>query len=257
MGIDLLDVSFRLEKTTGVKLTADDWSGLASDKDIVVGDVYTLLICRLGLAHNIRTDIELNESVWHQVQAAVARISNKSPVEITMETTLDNLFPQETRRERWSALQGELGLGIPHLENSATDQRWISATSLLCILIPFAIVVTCVSVADSRGVPAFVFAGGISLSCFLALNAVRLALSRTIWEPRRDCFPGQLVNVKELCRRVRDINAHRFIGRPLSKDLDDGLKVWIDLKAALVDALGVDDDEVTMQARLIKDLGAA
>ncbi|MDA1231469.1 MAG: hypothetical protein O2856_11895 [Planctomycetota bacterium] len=256
MGIDLLDVSFRLEKTTGVMLTADDWSGLASDKDIVVGDVYTLLICRLGLAHEIRTDIELNESIWHQVQAAVSRISSKSPVEITMETTLDNLFSKETRRTRWSTLRKELGLGIPHLENSATDQRWISASSLLCILIPLAIFATCVSVAYGRGVTAFVFAGGISLICFLALNAVRLALSRTIWEPRRVCFPRQVVNVKELCRRVRDINAHRLIGRPLSKDLDDGRKIWIDLKAALVDALGVDDEEITMQARLIKDLGA-
>ena len=92
MGIDLLDVSFRLEKTTGVKLMADDWSALVVENDICVGDLYSLLICRLDLSHEIRTDIELNETVWHRVQAAVARISNKSPADITMEMTLCELF---------------------------------------------------------------------------------------------------------------------------------------------------------------------
>lgn len=69
-------------------------------------------------------------------------------------------------------------------------------------------------------------------------------------------LPHGVETVKDLCRRIRDLNAFRLICRPLSQDLDECQKIWTSLKDCLVNSLGVDDDEVTMDARLIKDLGA-
>lgn len=50
MGIDLLDVSFRLERTCGVKVTRDDWEELyygGESRDIIVGDLFGLIRKRI------------------------------------------------------------------------------------------------------------------------------------------------------------------------------------------------------------------
>ena len=256
MGMDLLDISFRLEKNTGVQISMDDWSSLFRENDVSVGDLYSLLICRSKLSDDLRTDMELNESVWVRVQSAVVRMLKKDVSEINLTMPLSNLFPVASRRENWEALRKELDLSTPSLKNSARDQRWISIGWLMCILMPAALFgVGCFSL-PSFGMPAYAFAGICSLLSGLALTAVQSTLARRVWEPRRTNFPDNMLTLKELCRRVRDINAHRLIRRSVSQDLDEGLRLWESLKESLVDALGVDESEITMQARLVKDFGA-
>ena len=210
-----------------------------------------------GNLDDMGMNMSLNQmDVWHQVQSVVARVAKKHVAEINLAMPLDELFPLESRIEQWKALRKELNLATPNLEYSVHDQRWISAASLMCIAVPTAIIAFGCYLASTMGVSVFVAAVILSLLCNIALIAVRLALLRSVWELRRTGFPFKIQTLKELCRRVRDINAHRLIGRGVSQDLDEGLRIWASLKEALVDALGVDDCEIIMQARLIRDLGA-
>ena len=257
MGIDLMDISFRLEKNSGVKMSRDDWPSLVRDNDIMVGDLYSLLICRSKLSEDLRADMELNESVWFRVQSAVAGISGKEVSEINLGISLNELFPMEERREQWEALRKELDLSTPSLENTTRDQRWISTGWLMRIAVPTILLASgCFSFPFFSSTATYVMEViGCLLSCAV-VNAIQSTLVRRYWEPRRTNFPDKMLTLKEFCRRVRDINAHRLMGRRVSQDLDEGLRLWESLKVSLIDALGVEESNITMQARLVKDLGA-
>jgi hypothetical protein len=79
--------------------------------------------------------------------------------------------------------------------------------------------------------------------------------SRRYWELRRSNFPPEVLTVKELCRRMRDLNVTRFMPVLTLRQADRDLDLWNKLKQTLVDALGVDEDEVRHEAGLIRDLG--
>lgn len=49
MGLDLLEIQFRIEKTFDVKLSTTDFADLAHDRDIAVGDIYSVLLTKLRL----------------------------------------------------------------------------------------------------------------------------------------------------------------------------------------------------------------
>ncbi len=116
MGIDLLDVSFRIEKTTGVRLDQSDWQSLAMNGDVTVGDLYSMILCRLKYDADVKTDIQLNESVWQQTRSALAKIADRPPTEVTMQNRLEELLPESSRPEMWKSLQQDLKLSLPLLE---------------------------------------------------------------------------------------------------------------------------------------------
>src|SRR4051794_33861614 len=64
MGIDILDVSYRIEKVLSVKVSNDDWELLSKSNDVAVGDLYDLLLGRLGLQDVARNDFRMNHEFW-------------------------------------------------------------------------------------------------------------------------------------------------------------------------------------------------
>ena len=71
----------------------------------------------------------------------------------------------------------------------------------------------------------------------------------------RDCSrDNEITTVKDLCRTVLAVNYADFC-RSTEIPLDDRcLDIWERLTAILVDTLGVERDDVTFHARLVKDL---
>lgn len=53
MGMDLLDVAFRVEKSFGISLEASDFQQLVRDRDIVVGDLYALILRRIRIVKDL------------------------------------------------------------------------------------------------------------------------------------------------------------------------------------------------------------
>lgn len=258
MGIDLLDVSFRLENTTGVRLSQSDWQSLAMNGDVTVGDLYSLLLCRLKYDANVKTDIQLNETVWQQTRLAIAQVANVPMPDVTMQRSLEELLPESSRPEMWKRLQETLKLSVPLLElPPSLRRRRVLEVNVILLAIPLVPAGVLWSILlrdqhpDSLWFLPIVFVLSTLISA--ALYSVR---HHSYWERRRRVLPRGVETVKELCRRIRDLNAFRLIGRPLSQDLDECQKIWTSLKDCLINALGVDEDEVTMEARLIKDLGA-
>jgi hypothetical protein len=76
----------------------------------------------------------------------------------------------------------------------------------------------------------------------------------SILSPLRNRFSLGMTTVKDLCRAVLATNYADFCGHAEIPLDDRAVVVWEKLTAILVDALGVDADEVTFRSRLVKDL---
>jgi hypothetical protein len=90
MGLDLLDLTFRLERTFGVKVSRDQLSKMASQNepaDIKVGELFEFIrrqIYTFGVL-----DLEMDaEAVWLISQGAVSDALGVEPDEVTKDKWL-------------------------------------------------------------------------------------------------------------------------------------------------------------------------
>lgn len=63
-GLDLLDIKFRIERAYHIHVPQDDLVQLARRGDIVVGDVYEMILQKLQLCDVGRYDLRLNRYLW-------------------------------------------------------------------------------------------------------------------------------------------------------------------------------------------------
>jgi hypothetical protein len=178
---------------------------------------------------------------------------------VTLSHRLEALLPEPSRPKLWKRFQEALQLSVPLLElpRSVLRRQTIEAFMILLVVpvIP-ATIVASKFLRDNE--PNRWWVIPIVYVCsILACSQIYSGGGRlSHWERHRRVLPTGIETVKDLCRRVRDLNAFRLIGRPSAQNVDECEKVWSSLKECLVNALGVDHDEVTLQARFIRDLGA-
>jgi hypothetical protein len=90
MGIDLLDLAFRLERQLGVRVSPDQFSNLAirnDPPDIRVGDLFDLL-CG-GVPESGVLDLELDaDTLWPIYQRAISDALGVDPDEVTKDKGL-------------------------------------------------------------------------------------------------------------------------------------------------------------------------
>ena len=105
MGLDVLDVTFRIEKAFQIELRKDDLMGLVRDQDITVGDLYELVLKKMHLRDVGRYDIRLNQQLWKGMQFVLHAATGTPLNEIQLSVPLETLFPRPTRRMTWDALR--------------------------------------------------------------------------------------------------------------------------------------------------------
>ncbi len=238
MGVDLLDVSFRIERELGVSLKPEDWYELARDRqDFTAGQLYQLIQQRLELQKLAHLDLSVNERFWRTLQASISRVRGCPTSAVQLSTALNDVFAAETLREDLLAVEQDSGFQVPllHLQRAP-------ATEAVLIII---------------GVTAAILAAALEryLDSMLLLAAFGAAAGCVSYLSRGTDLRRfqQMKTVKSLCRYVRDNNLER-IG-PRSPAVANSADVWRRLKDVIVDSLGVDDDEVCRDAWFVRDLG--
>ena len=245
MGIDFLDITFRIEKEFEVDLSGDDLDSIVRDRDISVGDLYELVLGKLHLRDFARYDVRLNYALWTEVRDLIHSVTRVPLVQIELKTPLETLFPRKGRRARWQSLREASPYRVRKLEYPR-----IARTAAFLL----AVVMAMFDQFHIWRVP-----GAKWLWPLLALLAVWMLVetyAKVLWilAPLRTRFPSGMTTVKDLCRAVLATNYADF-WRHAEVPLDDRcLVVWEQLTAILVEALGVDADEVTFRSRLVKDL---
>ena len=237
MGMDILDLTFRLESKFDVEITSSDWAELAKDGDCTVQELYELLLTRQEQQQLARRNVSVNAEVWRKTRQAIATIRGISNESLTLATPLAEVFGQHVNPKDWRRLEQETAYHWPRL-------IWPSMTLAGLWVVTLFFLVT--------------FMSRFSLAIFLlqvAVYAILLALGLSLArEKYRNRIPPHLNTLKELCRKIRDMNLSSIELPHLAADRATP-QHWRKLQACLVDALGVDADEITPHARLVADLG--
>lgn len=249
MGVDLLDVSFRIEREWGVEVSMDDWHALGTEGqgDIEVGAIYELVLGKLGIVDFGRREVRLNEALWWEVRTLLAEVCEVPEEAIELGTPMEALFPRDCRRQRWTQLRRRCGGRLQDL-----DYPPGVATA------GFAVAVAMVFAEIFRpwqlGGPLWlrVVVGMLGLWMFAETYLKVMDLFATF----RTRIPATMPTAKELCRAVLAANYGAICREANAGREDAAAAVWERLRGIMVDALGVDGEEVTFRSRLFRDLGA-
>ncbi len=111
MGIDALDLVFRLEKRLGITISRHEAAATLFD---TVGTIHRFLVAKLN---GECRSVPKMESLFTEVVKAVNQITGRW--RLTSSLDLNRRFPPATRAANWRALEEALEITLPKLEDSA------------------------------------------------------------------------------------------------------------------------------------------
>jgi hypothetical protein len=244
MGIDLLDVQFRIETVFGLQLEQEffhkiidkhhpNWQMPGQPRpDVTVGRIYDELLERLRRENRLEGDYsQLRTLTLHSVLDSLKRSLERS--DLAAETPVTELLPPPLNRAAWNRLAASLEIEPPLIPWSTLTQVSYNGGCLVVVGIWFA---------------AFLFEAPLKYLILAALGVLPVILWRSAMEKQR--FPPSIRTIQDFSDHVLRVR----LRQPSSRWPEE--LVWDQLRDVMVDALGVDDDEVTPEARLIQDLGA-
>lgn len=246
MGLDLLDIKFRIEKVFQIELDDRQLVEVIRDKDIVASDLYELILCRLHLCDVGRHDIPLNFRLWEEIQSLLHDTTGVALEEIRPGTPLESLFPRNRRRQLWNDFREKSSYRLRELEYP----RSVRAVGL--ILAVAMVVFEQVQLFKLPGAKWFwMLLGVLGVWMFVETYTKLLAIAA----PWRAAFPPGLNTVKDLCRTVLAANYSEICQISLQATDAHAALVWQQLKDILAETLDVDEAEITFRTRLVADLG--
>ncbi len=193
MGVDLLDLVFRIEKRFGIQIERGQGGYFFTP-----GQITWLVTEKLNGRNPAAPDLN---AMFQRIQCCLETMPGYRRPWLNT-TELNTLIPTSHRQRNWSSLGMALGVMLPPLEDSGG--------------------------ITPPTIPQVVFSS-TSLMAWIMQNHP----DQFIWtRPATLCDP------------------------PPDADKWTREMIWNEIKTAIVDALGVDDDEVTPTARMIEDLGA-
>lgn len=244
MGIDLLDVQFRIETEFGLKMEREffpdliarhhpNWKKPGQPRpDVTVGQIYNELLERLRRENRLEGDYsQLRTLTLHSVLDSLKQ-SLERP-DLAAETPVTELLPPPLNRAAWNRLAASLDIEPPLIPWSTLTRISYGSGCLVVVGFWFA---------------TFLFKVASKYLILAALGMLPVILWRSAMEKQR--FSPSI-------RTIQDFSDHFLrvrLRQPGSRWPEE--LVWDQLRDVMVDALGVDDDEVTPEARLIQDLGA-
>jgi len=245
MGMEVLDVIFRIERTFEIKLPRDELTLLMCDRDLRVGDLYDYVLKKLTLRDRARYDLHLNYELWRDIQRTLQFITSQPLEAITLGTSLKQLFPRTMRRVAWAAMQQTTTHRLAELEYPMFVHLagWLLALGVVIV----------------EQMPVW-RAWANWLWPVLGIVGVWMIFETyykllNILAPLRTSLPYGMKTVKDLCRMVLADN-YLQICRQAEVPIDERcFDVWHKLQGILEDALGVERSQITFQSQLVRDLG--
>jgi len=250
MGLDLFDLTLRIEEEFGVALEMSDLEQIVDEQDLRAGALCVLIEQRRRGDDFVRTDLATSRQVWERLRRAFAVAIPGRSDGIDLSTPLDALLPRPTRRDDWERLRAASPFPLPEL----LYPRWVQQLG-------WALALTATAAELLRLWWWLPVGAGWLLAGLLGVLILIGCRRRLLWllRPWQIEFPVGWRTVKDLCRQV--LRAER---RNLAADADVACTVgcgaaavdlWPRLRQVLSELLGVDEREVLPESRLWGDLG--
>jgi hypothetical protein len=250
MGLDVFDLVHRIEKRFGIRISNSDFEALAQNGDVIVGDIYDLLLAKMQLRDVGRYDFALNLQFWREMQQVLYAATYVPKDEIELGTPLAHIFPREMRRERWNSLREECPYRVADLD-------YPGFVRALGFTLAFGVFAT--EQFHLWQLPiARVLLVGLGVFGLWMVGETYLKIL-SVCAPLRSRFPNGMQTVKDLCRSVLAVNYTKICaGAKTAVVVDErALSVWDQLVEVVSDVLGVEREQVTFRSRLVHDLGMA
>jgi acyl carrier protein len=262
MGIDLLDITFRMERTFGVRLSLDDLLQAAGYEsvaelaaspepfDITVGQIYEQLLGRL---RTVETVVPRRKQMLDRVRAALARECAVPAKMIEGSTMLEELIAHGDRAASWMRLQARLGRRLPALLLPPTLR---TAVTIIWHVIGAIVGLLAAPTADP------LLNAVVSVAVFALFAGAAWLCSRTLFPWRRTWIPEQCATVDALIEHALGetplpVSSRRNAACDSEPDCWTRADVWDALQTILSECLGVDRDDIRPASRLVADLGAS
>ena len=113
MGLDALDLTFRLEKQLGIQIGQAEGIAVLFG---TAGNIHRYLVCKLQGEHR---EVPRIGPLFEEVVDAVNRIRGKRRMGSSYD--LNKLFPAPQREANWISLERALGIPLPKLEQPANE----------------------------------------------------------------------------------------------------------------------------------------
>lgn len=243
MGIDLLDISFHIEKSFGIRMPVDVWFDMAGTTrdcvdrhfDVSVGQLYEYLLCRLDESPSGFRPPRVSRDVLFD---RLSRFFDVPPEQLEMETELDGLLGVADRQTQWSDLSRFLETRLPPLRRPLWLTASIGARAIATLVIGLSLT--------------NLWNTGVGWGVALPVTGVVWLLALGITVNEATVLPSHFGSVAALYRLVNRTAGKLNPDRPGPWSRED---VWHMLETILVECLAVDPNQITPEARLIADLG--
>ena len=244
MGIDLLDLSFRMEKHFRLKLGMNFWQDILATAqqvspqvpitDLTVGQVHRELVQRLKKEGRY---VETSYLAGENLTDVLSKLRERFPSPmIVPDMKLQELFGHQLRTEDWYELGDMFGVEMPKIGWSWWTLPVCNLGLAACILWPV------IALIRERSIE------------FIAIIDIAVITVLIIWRKNYGSQNGsfQSWTVSQLAHHVLLDRTSKDGDTKWSEDL-----VWIALREILCDTLWVECEAVTHDALLTRDLGAS
>jgi len=259
MGVDLLDIMFRLEKAFHVRLNREDFQLPPEPGSKMpryrtkVRDLYQIVIEKRSQQKARRGSAGLDGRALEEVCWALATVLDVPRERIGGDDSLTELIPEPARNRSWRQLKRRLQLELPDLKIPRTLYQvvWWSSAVAVTLIAYGTLWVTFPH--ESNDVAGIVVRLVVCAVFCTPIGAVLAGLLTTSHAWHFVEFPEGLQTVRDLAHSVLALNRKHFVELCESDPDDD---VWESLRFIVADVLAVDPAEVAKEADLFEDLGA-
>lgn len=260
MGLGFVEILMEIEDAFGVKIEGEDLIRMSSKgrfesvSHLTVGDLYDLILEKRKTLNLPKGKVRPEVFAMRDVRLALAEVLQMSPEDFRPQDRLSRLLPRDDRRKLWRRLRRALGRKLPALMpdrpwNGAI--RWVvfAAATFGAGLLAYRFIM-----ADQLESHTWLLAVPIlaGISAFVGMMLSHVAMAFPIWPFKG--IPRDVRTVELLAKSHLARNRRHYIDECGGDDTDED--AWYTLQIILVDTLGVDIDQVTKEADLVRDLGA-
>lgn len=228
MGLDIVELVLAVEDGFQIHIEDEEASRVST-----VGDLHYLVTSKLAGGGSKRC---FTSAAFYRTRRGIVDALGVNRREIRPSTNLEALFPEDTRRTRWHAMQKVIGLKLPPLVFPGSTVLTFTVTGLLLGI--------ATAVSAHSGVPAIALAAFVGL--IVGGSALRLSPGSAIAIPNREQTVG------DLARDILALNPAQFASEVGGWN---ELEVWETLCRIIVNQTGVKRSVITREALIVDDLG--
>jgi hypothetical protein len=243
MGLDTVEIVMRIEEEFSIDLPDAELGSV-----ITVGDLYNIVLSKLDTTTTAEC---LSSKAFYRTRRALVDCLGVSRRSIRPATSLETLFPKQSRHRRWADVAKSIELKFPTLRASRAQRNLFGA---LMIALPPGIVFTTLGVTHAYvGLP--VDSSGLWVSA-LVIWLVLLGIIGPILmglEQRR-ALELPVGTAGDLARMLLTMNLDEFAPRleenhPVSRE-----SVWARIVHIFSDQMQIEVEKILPEAKISEDL---